>query len=90
MGHVTADRFVQQLREGRCHGSIDRTTPGVAYIRIENIHGDPRWSITAVFKDDRFQRAFDVKIGVSRRRWRTYRSMAAVLRTLGVTGDKNS
>lgn len=90
MTHVTADQFAQQLRAGGCHGRIDRSIPGVTYVHIENVHGDPRWGITAVFEADRFKRAFDIKVGVSRRRWHTYRSMAAVRRTLGVTGEKAS
>lgn len=84
MKPITADQFAAQVRAGGCHGRIDRSIPGVAYVRIENVHGDPAWSIYAVFEGDRFQRASDVKLGVSRRHWRTYRSMAAVLRTLGV------
>lgn len=88
---MTADSFAQQLRSAGCHGAIDRSIPDVVYIHIENVQGDPRWGITAVFDNDRFTRAFDVKLGVSRRRWRTYRSMAAVRRTLGVaTGEKAS
>lgn len=83
---MTADGFADQLRAAGCHGSIDRSIPGVAYVHIENVQGDPRWGITAVFEGDRFRRAFDVKVGVSRRRWRTYRSMAAIRRALGVTG----
>lgn len=87
---TTADAFAQQLRSAGCHGSIDRSITGVAYVRIENVQGDPRWGITAVFENDRFRRAFDVKVGVSRRRWRTYRSMAAIRRTLGVTQETAS
>jgi hypothetical protein len=85
--HVTADQFAANLRASGCHGHIDRSIPGVAYVHIESVQGDPRWGITAVFEGDRFKRAFDVKVGVSRRRWRTYRSMAAVRRTLGVARE---
>lgn len=88
MRHVTADQFVQQLRADGCHGSIDRSIPGVTYVRIENVQNDPRWGVTVVFENDRFRRAFDVKAGVSRRRWRTYRSMAAVRRAVVVTGKE--
>lgn len=86
--HVTADQFAAQLREAGCHGAIDRSLPGVTYVRIENVHGDPRWDIHAVFEGDRFKRAFDVMVGVSRRRWHTYRSMAAVLRALDIEKPK--
>lgn len=87
---MTPDAFAEQLRAGGCHGSIDRSISGVAYVHIESVQGDPRWGITAVFENDRFRRAFDVKVGVSRRRWRTYRSMAAIRRTLGVTKEEAS
>lgn len=82
--HVTADQFASQLKEAGYHGSIDRSVPGVTYVRVENVHGDPRWAIYAVFEGDRFSRASDIKVGVPRLRWRTYRSMAAVWRALGV------
>ena len=88
MRHITANQFAQKLAASGSHGRIDRSVPGVAYVHIDNVRGDPRWSITAVFEADRFKRAFDVKVGVPRRRWRSYRSMAAVQRTLGATGGK--
>ena len=86
--HVTADQFAAQLREAGCHGTIDRSIPGVTYVQIDNVHGDPRWGIYAVFEGDRFSRASDVMVGISRRRWHTYRSMAAVWRALGIEKPK--
>jgi hypothetical protein len=84
MKAVTADQFAAQLRAGGCHGTIDRSISGVTYVRIENVQGDPTWGIYAIFEGDRFRRARDVRLGVSRRHWRTYRSMAAIRRTLGI------
>jgi hypothetical protein len=82
MKPITADQFAGQLRAGGCCVEIGHRYGGTTYLHASK--PDDRTMVTIVFEDDRFNRAFAVWVGVSRRRWPRFRTMKAVRFFLGV------
>ena len=82
MKAVTADQFAEQLRAGGCQVEIDRSYTGATYLKASKT--DDLTTVTIVFEDDRFKRAFAVWIGVSRRCWPKFRTMKAVCSFLDI------
>ncbi|KAB1146850.1 hypothetical protein F7R91_14840 [Streptomyces luteolifulvus] len=78
MNAMTADQFATQLRAGGCTVQIDRSLPGVAYLSASKVTRHGVVDMTIVFEGDRFKRAFDVQLGIHRRRWPKFRTMKGV------------
>lgn len=82
---MTADRFAAQLREAGCKVYIDTLMSGQGrtYIKAAHVDGEPTYGTCVVFDEDGFVRGFNIRLG-GRGRRRTYRSMAATRRALGI------
>jgi hypothetical protein len=87
MGATTADQFAAQLRAAGCRVEIDRSYARVTYVRASKVD-ETDIDTWIVFEDDRFERAFTVWAGVSRRRWPKFRSMKSIRAHLGATGER--
>lgn len=78
---MTADAFATLLRAAGCRVQIDRSFTGAVYLNASK-PGDGT-TVTIVFEDNRFKRAFAVWLGTPRRRWPKFRTMRAVRSFLG-------